>query len=164
VLAAGLAAYPAASTEGLSRLVAVGAIAGMGLLLPALAGAVSTLPWALAALGGEYAAWWAVRGGDIDTRAPVYAAGLLVVAELVYWARDRQSTAVPAPGLEVRRFFGVLLSAVAALAIGALVLGISSISVGGGVGVEALGVAGAVALIILLAALIRADRDEQPEI
>jgi hypothetical protein len=148
----------------LSRLVAVGAIVGIGLLLPALAGAVSTLPWAIAAIGGEYAAWWAVRGGDIDTRAPVYAAGLLVVAELVYWARDRQSTAVPAAGLEVRRFFGVFLSAVGALAVGALVLGISSISLGGGVGIEALGIAGAVALIVLLAALIRSDRDEQPEI
>jgi len=163
VLAAGLAAYPAASTEGLSRFVAVGAILGMGLLLPALAGVVSTLPWALAAIGGEYAALFALRGGDVDTRAPVYAAGLLVVAEIVYWARDRQSTAVPVPGLEVRRFFGVLLSAVGALAIGALVLGISSISLGSGVGVEALGVAGAVALVILLAALIRADRDELPE-
>jgi len=164
VLAAGLAAYPVASTEGLSRLVAVGAILGMGLLLPALAGAVSALPWALAALGGEYAALFTLRGGDVDTRAPVYAAGLLVVAELVYWTHDRKSTAVPAPGLEVRRFFCVLLFAVGALATGALVLGISSISLGGGVGLEALGVAGAVALIILLAALIRTDRDEQPEI
>jgi hypothetical protein len=50
------------------------------------------------------------------------------------------------------------------LAVGALVLGISSISLGGGVGIEALGIAGAVALIVLLAALIRSDRDEQPEI
>jgi hypothetical protein len=155
-----LAAYPAAATSGLDRLVALGAVAGVALLVVGVAGATSTLPWAIAAIGGEYAAWFAVRGGEgIDTRAPVYGAGLLAVAELAYWARDRRSTAVPQRGLEFRRLFGVLGAAVAALAVGALALGISAASLGGGVALEALGVAAAVGLVVLLAILVREDRD-----
>ena len=163
-LAAALGAYPAAATHGLQQLVALGAVAGLMLLAAAVGGAVSLLPWAIALLGSEYAAWFALRGGNgIDTRAPVYGAGLLAVAELAYWARDRRSIARPQRGLEIRRFFGVLAAAVGALATGALVLGISSASVGGGVALEALGVAGAATLLVLLATLVRADRDEPQE-
>jgi hypothetical protein len=161
VLGVALAAYPAAATRGLDRLVAIGALAGVLLLLTAVAGAASALPWAIAAIGAEYAAWFALRGGEgVDTRAPVYGAGLLVVAELAYWARDRRSPAIPQGGLEFRRLFGVLGAAVAALAVGAFALGISSASLGSGVGLEALGVAAAIALLVLLAVLVREDRDE----
>jgi hypothetical protein len=159
-LGVALAAYPASATEGLDRLVAIGAVAGVLLLLVAVAGATSTLPWAIAFIGAEYAAWFALRGGGVDSRAPVYGAGLLVVAELAYWARDRGSTAVPAPGLEVRRSFGVLAAAVGALAVGAVALGISAVSLGSGVALEALGVGAAVALLVLLAVMVREDRDQ----
>ncbi len=142
----------------------MGAVLGVLGLIAGLLGASSALPWALAAIGGEYAAWFALRGGGVDTRAPVYAAGLLVVAELAYWAGDRRSPARPDTELEVRRLVGVLIAAFGSIALGAVVLGISSVSVGSGVTLEALGVACAVALLIIVASLVRADRDASAEL
>jgi hypothetical protein len=163
-LATGLAAYPPLAASGLERLIAVGGVFGVLALAVGLLGAPSALPWALAAIGGEYAAFFALRGGSVDTRAPVYAAGLLVVAELAYWAGDRRSPARPDRELEVRRLVGILIAAVGSIALGALVLGISSASVGSGVALEALGVACAVALLVIVAVVVRADRDPRPEV
>lgn len=150
--------------SGLEQLIALGAVLGIALLAVGLVGLSSAIPWGLAFIGAEYAAWFALRGGGIDTRAPVYGAGLIVVGELAYWARDRRSVAAPDPELEVRRFVALLITAVAAIAAGAAVLGVSSLSLGGGVAVEALGVACAVTLLMLVAKLVRADRDPSPEL
>lgn len=151
-------------TDGLEQLVGLGGAFALLALLVALGGGVSSaVAWALAALGGEYAAWLALRDGGVDTRAPLYGAGLLLVAELSYWAIDRRSTARAERQLDVRRAVALLVSLAASIALGTLLLGASSVSIGGGVALEALGVAGAVALLIVVAILVRGERRPEPE-
>lgn len=163
--AAGLGAYPALATDGLEQLVGLGgAFALLALLVALPAGVSSPVPWALAALGGEYAAWFALRGGDIDTRAPLYGVGLLLVGELSYWALDRRSTAPAELELEVRRAVGLLVMLAATIGLGTLLLGASAVSVGGGVALEAIGVAAAVALLVLVAVLVRSEQAREPEL
>jgi hypothetical protein len=162
VLAAGVAAYPPLTVSGLEQLIALGAVLGLAALALGLAGLNSAIPCGLALIGAEYAAWFALRGGGIDTRAPLYAAGLIVVGELAYWVRDRRSAAAPDTELEVRRFVALLITAMGTIAAGTVVLGVSSASIGGGVALEALGVACAVGFLVLVARLVRADRDLPP--
>jgi hypothetical protein len=150
--------------SGLEHLIALGAVLGIAVLAVGLLGLPSAIPWGLAFIGAEYAAWFALEGGGIDTRAPVYAAGLIVVGELAYWARDRRSVAAPDLELEARRLVALLITATGAIAAGATVLGVSSLSIGGGVALEALGVACAVTLLVIVAKLVRADRDAPPEL
>src|SRR5207253_10993464 len=47
------------------------------------------LPWAYAIAGAGYAALLFVQGGTIDGVAPLYAAALLLSAELAYWSLER---------------------------------------------------------------------------
>jgi hypothetical protein len=138
-----------------------GAFALIALLVALAGGPSSAVPWALAALGGEYAAWLALRDGGVDTRAPLYGAELLLVAELSYWVIDRRSAARADQELDVRRAVTLLILLAASIALGALLLAASSVTIGGGVALEALGVAGAVALLVVVAILVRGHR--QPE-
>ena len=163
MLAAGLGAYPALVTDGSERLLGLGGVLAAAVLAGALAGLPSLVPWVLAVLGGEYAAWFALRGGSVDTRAPVYAAGLLCVGELAYWALDRRTLARPDPELEWRRLGTTLLLAIASVGLGALLLGAAAVSLGRSVAIEALGVAGAVGLLVLLARLAWSERQEEQE-
>lgn len=151
-------------TDGLEQLVGLGGAFALLALLVALGGGVSSaVAWALAGLGGEYASWLALRGSGVDTRAPLYAAGLLLVGELSYWAIDRRSTARAEQQLDVRRAVGLLVALAASIALGTLLLAASSVSIGGGVALEALGVTGAVALLVVVAILVRGQRQPEPE-
>lgn len=151
-------------TDGIEQLVAVGGAFALLALLIALGGGVSSaVAWALVGLGGEYAAWLALRGGGVDTRAPLYGAGLLLVGELSYWSLDRRSTARAEQQLDVRRAVALLVALPASIALGTLLLAASSVSIGGGVALEALGVAGAVALLVVVAILVRGQRQPEPE-
>ena len=152
--AAGVGLYPVVATGGAERLVSIGgAFAVLALIGGVSSGTATLVPWAVAALGGEYAVWLTLRGGGVDTRSPLYAAGLLLVAELAYWALDRRSLAVPDVELEVRRALRLLVALAASIAVGAALLAASAASVGGGVALEAVGVAAAVALLLLVARL-----------
>jgi hypothetical protein len=126
-------------------------------------GVTSAVPWAVVALGSEYASWLALRDGGVDTRSPLYAAGLLLVAELSYWAIDRRSTARAEVQLEMWRAVTLLGWLMASIALGTVLLAASSLSVSGGVGLEALGVVAAVGLFVLVAVLVRRRREPTPE-
>jgi hypothetical protein len=150
--------------DGVDRLVGIGGAFALLPLVAAVAGGASgAVPWALAALGGEYAAWIAVRGGDVDTRSPLYGAGLLLVAELAYWAIDRRSIAHAEAELETRRAAMLLVLLAVSIAVGAVLLAASSLSLGGGAAVEAVGVAAAVALLGIVASLVRTQSEQERE-
>jgi hypothetical protein len=77
-------------------LVAAG-LGAVALIALALAGHSRLAPWAQGLLAGEYIGWLEVRGGPVDARAPLVAAGLLAVGELVAWSLDaRRQTEAPA--------------------------------------------------------------------
>ena len=113
----------------------------------------SALPVGLAGVGAAYGLFLSLRTGAVDPRAPAVATALFVAAELGFWglravnracASGRFSSAA-SPGSPA----GALLTAL----VGSLVLGLTT-GVGGGVALEAAGVAAAtltVAAIALLA-------------
>jgi hypothetical protein len=138
-----------------------GLVGGVGLasvifLVAALAGRLGgLLPWALALAGAEYAAFLVIRGSSIDAYAPIYGAGLLLVAELAYWSMERRLASPPREGLAFRRGTLVLAGCVGAGGVSGLILAMAELSIRGGLWLEALGVAAAVGSIALLARLAR---------
>jgi hypothetical protein len=152
---AGIALSLALRAGRLELLVGVIGLGAVLFVLVALGGRFAgLLPWALALAGGEYAAYLVIREGTIDGLAPVYAAGLLLVAELAYWSLDPY---VRGPGerLLFRRGSLVLAACVAAGGVGGLILAVAEFSVSGGLGLEILGVAAAIGALALLARLSR---------
>jgi hypothetical protein len=102
--------------------VAAAGIFGSALLVVALVGRwADVVPWAIALLGGQYAASLLLRDAGIDGLAPLYAALLLVTAELAYWGLEMK----PALGGVARRLASLLGLALGAAAVGAFVLALS---------------------------------------
>ena len=107
------------------------------------------VPAALVALGGGYATLLGLEGGALDERAPLVAAALFVVAELAYWSLELRDAVADEPGAYARR-----LALVAALGLGALAVGAGLLAVvdaGGGIGLEVVGAAAAVAALAIVA-------------
>jgi hypothetical protein len=113
----------------------------------------SFLPWPLVVLGGVYA--WKLGGDRVDQWAPLYAGGLLAVAELAYWSVQTRGRAQDAEGLTERRVGLIATLAVLAVAAGGLILAATSLRVGSGVVVDLLGVAAAVGALAVVATLAR---------
>jgi hypothetical protein len=135
----------------------VAALGGLAVVLLALGLAfrwATLVAWSLAMLGAEYGAWLTQRGADVDTRAPLYAAGLLLTAELAFDGLER---AVVRSEPEVTAWHGLRLVvlAIGAVAVGTVVLAAATIPVGGGVALTALGVAAATLTFALIARLAR---------
>jgi hypothetical protein len=158
-----LAVAPAAAADGPERLVGAAGILGVLLLAVGLAVPWALLvPWALVALGAEYAVSLTLRGEEVDTRSPLYGAGLLLVAELAYWALELRRSARPEGDVALLRVLGTIGAAAGAIVVGALVLAATAVDLGSGVVLEVVGVAGAVAVLGLVARLAWSERDASP--
>lgn len=110
--------------------------------------------WALVALALQYLVALYARGAGPDGLAPLYAAGLLVVAELVYWSMELPAAASvegPMAVLRVRTVAGLALAA-AALCEALMVIARAPTVVSGLIATS-LGALAAVAAIGLVAAL-----------
>jgi hypothetical protein len=155
ILAVGALA-PVLRADRLGPLIGVVGLAAVLFLVLALARrSHAVLPWALALAGAECAAFLVIRGGEIDGWAPIYGAGLLLVAELAYWSMERGVQGPPGEGLTFRRSTLVVTACVGAGGVGGLILAIAELSIRGGLWLEALGIAAAVGSIALLARLAR---------
>ena len=143
-----LAGYPAVASGALGGpLAALGTFAALSLAVGIAGRWPFFVQTGFSLLLAQYAAYL-LEHGDVDARAPLYAAGLLVAAELGYAALEPPAT---------RRAFArgaVLLaaSAAAAAALGVLLLGAAAAS-GGSLTEEVLGVGAAAATIALVARL-----------
>ncbi len=149
-----LVALPAIDPgRGDGRLLALLGATGWLLLAGALAaGMPAVVVPAVVALGSEYAVSLAPA---VNGRAPLYAAGLLVVAELSYWSLElRIGIAAEAGTMRVRAVLVGLLT-VAAVVLGGIMLGLSGLRLGGGVGWEVVGLVAAVGALALVATLAR---------
>jgi hypothetical protein len=113
------------------------------------------VPWVLLALGAS-AALSLAEGGD-PARAPLYAAGLLAVGELAYWSLETRVSEPAVPGIAARRI--ALLSGLVAgsIAMGAILVSVARVEPGGGLLLEAVGVAAVVGAISLVFALSRRE-------
>jgi hypothetical protein len=146
-----LAAYPLAYAGKLAPLAGVFGVVGLALLAPALAGFPGFVPWALVALAADYTLVDLAREVRLAA-APFEGAGLLLVAELAYGAREL------ARGPEER---GLLRAAwLLAVAAGALVVALvpvlsTEVSPPEGLAAELLAVVAAASLLALPAFLAR---------
>jgi hypothetical protein len=151
--AALLAVYAALTASRLDWL--LGGVGGVGVLLLAAA-LTRRLPGLIAPavvlLGGEYAGLFLVRKGTVDIRAPLYGPAFFLVAELAFAALELRA-GTPDPGLIARRAVLLAALALAGVVLGAVVLAAATLPLEGGLALEAIGVAAAVALLVLVGRL-----------
>ena len=155
ILLAGLAAYPAAEGGVVGEIAAVPGLLAAVLLVVAIATRWAALvPLVLVALVAEYAFVLVTRSEAVDAGAPLYAAGLLLLAEVAYWSLEPAAGA-PDRGLFARRVATTAALALGGLAVATFVLVVAALPVAGGLALEALGIAaaaGALGVVAWLAA------------
>ena len=144
--------YAAASVERLAELVVATGAAGCALMLVAVvARRPSLLPGGLALAGGAYGLFLSLHAGAVDDWAPAVAATLFVAAELGFWSLE-VTAARAERTVMLRRLGGLGVGALLTGLIGSLVLGLTT-SAGGGLPLEAAGVAAAVVTLAAIAFL-----------
>jgi hypothetical protein len=138
-------------------LAVIGGAAVFVLVVGLSLGRPAAVPWAIAGLGAEYAA--SLGGDGLDRRVPLYAVGLLVTAELAFWALQLRRGAPDERGMAEWRIVGLLVAATVALVAGSLLVVVARLPLRGGLAVEAIGLAAAIgALVLILAAARRVER------
>ena len=130
----------------MASFVAAGVLAG-GLVLRR----PIVIPGAILLLAAPYVAALGFEIDGIDTRAPLLAALLFVVAELAYWSLELRGTLADEPGTYLRRVALLATLAVVTVAGGTVVLVVVERIAARGIAIDLLGAASAVGAIALLA-------------
>jgi hypothetical protein len=115
----------------------------------------SLIPGALVLLGGLYGAQLAVDDAALDAAAPLFAAGLLVTAELGYWSLEERERVQVEPGEGLRRLSFVALLGLGALVVAASLLALVDVLRTSGPAVDLIGAAAAAAALIAIVVLAR---------
>jgi hypothetical protein len=154
LVAAGIGVFAALTAGDAELLAAVLA----GVAVAALAAGLwrerwIVVPWALLALGAAAALSFAEEGDP--ARSPLYAGALLAVGELAYWSLETRLSTPAASGLAARRLALISGFVAGSIAVGAVLVSIARIEPGGGLALEAGGVAAVVAAAVLVFALSR---------
>jgi hypothetical protein len=142
----------AASRAGVWWQAAAGAGGVLALLL-ALAIAfrrASAVPWTLLGLGATYAA--TLRGG-LDGWAICVGAGLLLAAELAYWAIEHDGRLRQEPDVPLRRAAGIAGLVAAGLVAGLAVVIAAGVDLGAGLPLATAGAVAAVGMLLLIVRL-----------
>lgn len=154
-LAAGLALYPRAELEPISRLVQSIGLVGAALMIAAMVtGAPWVVGWATATLVTEYGLSLLARP-SIDPAAPAYAAALFLMVEAAYAALERRARMAGLSGRAGQEVGRMIAFGLSALAVSALVLTLASVPVSYGILIQVAGVAAAAAVLATLVLLIQ---------
>lgn len=133
-------------------------VAALVVLVAALVrGWPSLVPVPLILVGGVYAAQLAVDDAPLDVAAPAFAAGMLVAAELAYWAIDERERVKGELGEDLRRLAVMAGLGIAALLVAAVLLALADAVRARGLGVDVLGAAAA-GLVLLAVVLLARGR------
>ncbi|HEY7796001.1 MAG TPA: hypothetical protein VIA10_18495 [Gaiellaceae bacterium] len=136
----------------LARVLAAAAATAASLLAVGLAVRVSlAVPVALGLLGGGYVALLGFEAEGLHASAPLVAGGLYAIAELAYWSLELRGPVADERGTYLRRLalLAAGLAAVTLLGVGLLAL-VEAVETGG-VAIDLIGGAAAVAAVALLA-------------
>ena len=157
--AAGLAVLALAGTEDLVLEVGarLAALAFVALVAGIVLGWSSLLPVALVLLGAPYALHLSVDDVGLDAKAPLFAAGLLLVAELGYWSLEERERTHGDPGAGLRHLGFVAVLALAGLAVGAVLLAVADLARTGGLAIDLLGAAAAAAALLVVVLVARRE-------
>lgn len=128
--------------EDVPRLAGYVALAGAGcLVIGLLLRRAAPTTFGLMLVGAGYGI--SLAGKALDPGAPLVAGGLLLVAELAYWALEPGASVRIGRRATIRRALFSLGLAVGAVLLGSLLLGVASTPQGGG---ASLGIAGVLAI------------------
>lgn len=118
-------------------------------MLGAAIGRTVAITVGIVILGGGYALHLVLDDPALDTRAALFAAGLLLAAELGFWSIELRRELTREPGRHLRRLVAEIALCLGGLVVSALVLAAADLGHVGGVAVELTGAVAAVALIWL---------------
>ena len=130
-----------------------GGVLWLGVGLAALWNAPLVL--GIACLGAEQAVRLTDGPSTVDPWTPVYAAGFLLAAEFAWWSIEPRVPAWSDFEVLVRRLLAIAACCVGGALLAALVVLSAGAPLHGGVGLELIGVAAAVAAIAVVAAVAR---------
>ncbi len=129
-------------------------VTALGLVGAALTGAAVARPIALgpalAALGGAYVVLLLIDEPPLDSRAAGVAAALVVVGELVGWARELGSATGDEPGNAWRRPAWIAGAGLGALGLAWAVLAVADLARVEGLAIEAVGAVAALAALLVV--------------
>ena len=151
-----LIAYPAIASEREPE--PLWALGGAGALVAVAGGLTAFTPAlgvGLATLALEYAVFADERGADFDTRAAVWAAGLLLFAELLFLAVELRTSVVEGGDLVARRLGTVLGLVTGSVVVGAFLLAAAALRPPGGLVLQLVGVAAVAGVLALVLSLAR---------
>jgi hypothetical protein len=123
------------------------------LALALLVGSTTLVPWPLVLLGAAYTV--DLAGGDVDQWAPVYAGAFLAIAELSYWSLELRGRAEDVERLTERRAGLIVALAIGAVALGGVMLAATSLRLGSGVALDAVGVLAAIGVLFVVTLVAR---------
>ena len=109
----------------------------------------------VALLGAEQAVRLATGPKLVDTWTPLYAGGLLLVAELAWWSLEPRVAAAAEPGAALRRLAGIALACAVGGGLAAVVVLAAGVPLHGGFALELVGVVAAIAALALVAGVAR---------
>jgi hypothetical protein len=151
-----LIAYPAiASERAPGPLWVLGGAGALVAVLGALTAFAAAIGVGLATLAVEYAVFADDRGAEFDTRAAVWAAGLLLFAELLFLATELRTSVVVGGDLVARRLGTILGLVTGSVAVGAFLLAVAALRPGGGLALQVTGVAAVAGVLALVLSLAR---------
>jgi hypothetical protein len=127
----------------------------LALLAALVLGWARLLPVSLLLLGGLYGLQLTVDDARLDPAAPVFAAGLLLTAELGYWSLEELEGVDVEPGEQLRRLAIVAGLGLSALVVAAGLLALADGVHAGGLAVDLLGAAAAAAALLVVVAFSR---------
>lgn len=113
------------------------------------------VPAALVLLGATYATHLAVDDAALDVRAPLFAAGLLLSAELAYWSLEERERIRAEPGEGLRRLGFVMLLGLGSIAVGGMLLAAADIARTRGLAIDLLGAAAAASALLVVVLVAR---------
>jgi hypothetical protein len=129
-------------------------VTSLGLVGAALTGVAVVVPMALgpalAALGSAYVALLLVDEPPLDTRAAGVAAALLVVGELVGWARELACATRDEPGNAWRRPAWIAGAGIGALGLAWALLAVADLARVEGLAIEAVGAVAALGALLVV--------------
>jgi hypothetical protein len=151
-LSALLGAAVAVEADPTAVVAGAAAVAVLLVLLAILTGRSAPIPVALLLLGALYA----LPDGERAVWAPLYGAGLLLCAELAYWALEERRAQPVFGDVVTPRLVSILLVVAASVAAGALVMLAAEADVGRSPATTAVAALAVVGCAGLLFALVRA--------
>jgi hypothetical protein len=108
---------------------------------------------ALALLGAEYGTFLHLRGEEIGGATAVYAAGLVLAAELAYWSLELRAPVGDASSAARRRAASVSATVVGALVVAGVVALAAGLRTGSGFVLDIIGAVALTAALFLVAQL-----------